>query len=535
MSHTLTGENFTGYTRSAEGAQSFQAFAPAHNIFLADTFTLATETELALVLKLAKKAFDEYRSLPAAKRAEFLDAIAEEIMALGDALIDRCAAETGLPPARITGERGRTCNQLKLFAQLLRDGWWVDARIDTADAGRQPVPKPDVRRMLVSIGPVAVFGASNFPLAFSTAGGDTASALAAGCPVVVKAHSSHPGTNELVASAIISAAKKTGMPEGVFSSVYLSHADVLKLVQHPVIKAVGFTGSRDVGMRLFQAAAFRPEPVPVYAEMSAVNPVVLLEGALKENAAAIVKNLALSITLGGGQFCTNPGLVVLQQSEEANAWLQQLAEEVKKTVPATMLNRNICNTYNKSVDERERQAAVSVLAKSGTTANSERNEAQPVLHTVSGETFLNNALLMNEVFGPASLVVVCKNETEIVAVLNSLEGQLTATIHATESDGDTAAAVFSVVTQKAGRVIYGGYPTGVEVCHAMQHGGPFPSTTDGRSTSVGTGAIYRFVRPVAYQDFPERFLPDALKNDNPLNILRLVNGEWTTGRIGSGT
>lgn len=532
MATTLTGANFTGYTRSAEGTQLFQAFAPAANSFLADSFTLATETELEVVLQLASKAFHPYRSLSASRRARFLEAIAEEIMGLGDVLIERCAAETALPSARLAGERSRTCNQLKLFAQLLRDGWWVDARIDTADAGRQPLPKPDIRRMLVPIGPVAVFGASNFPLAFSTAGGDTASALAAGCPVVVKAHSSHPGTNELVSSAIIKAAKKTGMPEGVFSSVYLSHADVLKLVQHPTIKAVGFTGSRDVGMRLFRAAHSRPEPIPVYAEMSAVNPVVLLDGALQGGAQSIAKNLAASITLGGGQFCTNPGLVVLTESEAANTFLQHLGAEVAKTLPASMLNRNICTAFNKSVEERENGADVEVLAKSEMISNGERNEAQPVVHTVRGAVFLQNKTLAQEVFGPASLLVLCKNENEMVAVLASLEGQLTATIHATEQDKELAASVVDVVTQKAGRVIYGGYPTGVEVCHSMQHGGPFPSTTDSRSTSVGTAAIYRFVRPVAYQDFPEPLLPEALKSKNPLGILRLVNGEWTARKIG---
>src|SRR5688500_9578049 len=276
MANTLTGVNFTGFETSAKGNQTFQAFSPAINSFLDDKFSYATETELEYVLQLANKAFTIYRDVPSVKRAEFLDAIAEEIMSLGDVLIQRCSAETALPAARITGERARTCNQLKMFAQLLRDGWWVDARIDTAQPDRQPLPKPDVRRMLIPIGPVAVFGASNFPLAFSTAGGDTASALAAGCPVVVKAHSSHPGTNELVSSAIIKAARNTGMPDGVFSSVYLSHADVIKLVQHPAIKAVGFTGSRDIGMLLFHAAIGRFDPIPVYAEMSAVNPVILL-------------------------------------------------------------------------------------------------------------------------------------------------------------------------------------------------------------------------------------------------------------------
>ena len=531
MANTLTGVNFTGFTTSAKSDQTFQAFSPALNSFLEDKFSLATETELEYVLQLANKAFAAYRNLPAVKKAEFLDAIAEEIMALGDTLIERCTAETALPAARITGERGRTCGQLKMFAQLLRDGWWVDARIDTAQPQRQPLPKSDIRRMLIPIGPIAVFGASNFPLAFSTAGGDTASALAAGCPVVVKAHSSHPGTNELVSSAIIKAAKRTGMPEGVFSSVYLSHADVMKLVQHPVIKAVGFTGSRDVGMRLFNAAVARPEPIPVYAEMSAVNPVILLEGALQTKGEKIAKDLTGSITLGVGQFCTNPGLVLTIENDASKKFLQLLANEIAATTPATMLNRNICKAYDEGV--KSRQSKTQVLAKASKEANKEKYEAQPVVHTVNAANFLAGKELSEEIFGPASLVVLCKDETELLSVLQSLEGQLTATVHATAADEKTVVPVVDIITQKAGRVIYGGYPTGVEVCHSMQHGGPFPSTTDGRSTSVGTAAIYRFVRPVTFQDFPDHLLPEPLRNDNPLNILRLVDGEWTNKKIGS--
>jgi 2,5-dioxopentanoate dehydrogenase len=529
MANTLTGVNFTGFTTSAKSDKTFQAFSPALNSFLEDKFSLATETELEYVLQLANKAFATYRNLPAIKRATFLDAIAEEIMALGDVLIERCSAETALPAARITGERARTCNQLKMFAQLLRDGWWVDARIDTAQPQRQPLAKPDVRRMLIPLGPVAVFGASNFPLAFSTAGGDTASALAAGCPVVVKAHSSHPGTNELVSSAIITAAKRTGMPDGVFSSVYLSHADVVKLVQHPAIKAVGFTGSRDIGMLLFHAAIGRFEPIPVYAEMSAVNPVILLEGALQTKGEKIAKDLAGSITLGVGQFCTNPGLVLAIENDSSKKFLQSLANEIAASAPASMLNRNICKAYNEGV--KTRQGKAKVLATASKQANTEKYEAQPVVHTVDAATFLAGRELSEEIFGPASLVVLCKDAGELQSVLQSLEGQLTATVHAGDTDEKALAPVVEIITQKAGRVIYGGYPTGVEVCHAMQHGGPFPSTTDGRSTSVGTAAIYRFARPVAYQDFPDHLLPEALRNDNPLNILRLVDNEWTTKKI----
>lgn len=523
----LTGENFTGFITSAKGNKTFQAFAPARNSVLQDNFTIATETELEYVLSLSKKAFPIYNEISYEERAAFLDAIANEIMQLGDALLERCSEETGLPVARITGERARTCGQLKLFASLLRDGWWVDARIDKAQPDRKPLPKSEIRRMLIPIGPVAVFGASNFPLAFSTAGGDTASALAAGCPVVVKAHSSHPGTNELVSGAIIKAAKHTGMPEGVFSSVYLSHDDAVKLVQHPAIKAVGFTGSRSVGMRLYNAAVSRPDPIPVYAEMSAVNPVVLMENALLNQREKIAKELTASINLGAGQFCTNPGLVLMIESEASGNFLKEFAEQIKTATPATMLNKNICKAYNEGVHSLQSAAEISVLATASKPASSEQYEAQPVAHTISAQNFLSNKAFSEEVFGPATLVVLCKTEEELYKVLQSMEGQLTASVHAEAGDKDLLKTLINIITQKAGRLIYGGYPTGVEVCHSMHHGGPFPSTTDAKFTSVGTAAIYRFVRPIAYQDFPDDLLPEPLKNANPLNILRLVDGKWT--------
>jgi 2,5-dioxopentanoate dehydrogenase len=516
---------------SNKGDKFFQAFSTVRNEYLAGDFYYTTSEELEEIVQSAQKAFISYQKTSFEERAIFLDTIADEIMALGDALIERCHLETALPLARITGERARTCNQLKLFAQLLRDGWWIDARIDTAQPDRQPVPKPDVRRMLIPLGPVAVFGASNFPLAFSTAGGDTASALAAGCPVIVKAHSSHAGTNELVASAITRAAQKTKMPEGVFSSVYLSHNDVTRFVQHPVIKAVGFTGSRSVGMLLFNAAVSRPEPIPVYAEMSAVNPVVLLEGALKTNGEKIAKDLTASINLGVGQFCTNPGLILMTESEAAKQFLQLMSLQMAETAPAAMLNRNICKAYEEGVMLRQQETGVEVLSASAKKANKEYYEAQPIIHTVRGEKFLSEKRLSEEIFGPVSLVVLCKDEVELQEALQSLEGQLTATVHAAGGDEKLLQPVVDTITQKAGRIIYGGYPTGVEVCHAMQHGGPFPSTTDGRTTSVGTAAIYRFVRPVAYQDFPNELLPQPLQNSNPLNILRLVNGEWTNKKL----
>ncbi|TKK68335.1 aldehyde dehydrogenase (NADP(+)) [Ilyomonas limi] len=528
---TLTGENFIGFQNSAKSNKTFQAFASATNQFLQGNFAIATSEELEKVLSLASNAFPVYKEISAAKRADFLDAIAAEIYALGDMLIERCSQESSLPVARIAGERNRTCGQLQLFAQLLRDGWWVDARIDTAQPERKPLPRTDIRRMLVPIGPVAVFGASNFPLAFSTAGGDTASALAAGCPVVVKAHSSHPGTNELVSSAIIKAAKDTGMPEGVFSSVYLSHEDAVSLVKNPVIKAVGFTGSRSVGMRLFNAAVSRPDPIPVYAEMSAINPVVLMESALKKRKDAIAKELAASLILGAGQFCTCPGLVLMTDTDAALQFRTAFAEQIAAVMPAPMLNKNIHKAYYEGVKTFEDAAEIFVLAKSSTEPVADRYEAQPVVHMISGADFIANKQFSEEIFGPATLLVICKDEAELQQALQSLEGQLTATLHAVDDDAAALKPIINIISEKAGRVIYGGYPTGVEVCHSMQHGGPFPATTDGRATSVGTAAIYRFVRPVAYQAFPDALLPEALQNANPLHILRLVNGNWTTDAI----
>ncbi len=523
----IEGTNYIGYSTSARGSEKFQAFSPSGNSFLPGDFTYATNEEFELTVALAEKAFANYKEISAKEKAIFLEAIAEEIMALGDALIERCVAESALPVARITGERGRTCGQLKMFAQLLREGWWVDARIDTAQPDRQPVPKSDIRRMLIPVGPVAVFGASNFPLAFSTAGGDTASALAAGCPVIVKAHPSHPGTHELVSKAIIKAAQRTEMPEGVFSSLYLSNEQSIQLVQHTVIKAVGFTGSRHVGMLLYKAAAERTEPIPVYAEMSSTNPIILMEGVLKTQPEKIAKELTASVNLGVGQFCTNPGLVFAIESDATSAFLKEFSNQFSSSTPGTMLNRNICSSYTKGANILSNTDGINILAKASKTAAGERYEASPLAFTVSSKDFVANEQLANEVFGPLTLIVLCKNAEELHRTLLSLEGQLTATLHSTAEDEQALKPVIDIITQKAGRIIFGGYPTGVEVCHSMHHGGPFPSTSDARYTSVGTAAIYRFVRPICLQDFPNHLLPEALQNHNPLNIIRLVDGQWT--------
>lgn len=523
----ITGKNLIGNNFSASGNNTFQAVNPATNAPLPEAFYNATDTEVYTAAQKAMTAFEIYKQIPAAGKATFLDAIADEILAMGDDLINRAMAESGLPAARLTGERGRTTGQLKMFAQLLREGNWVSACIDTAQPGRLPLPKPDLRRMMEPIGPVAVFGASNFPFAYSAAGGDTASALAAGCPVIVKAHPSHPGTDELVSQAIINAAKKTNMPDGVYSMVHSSNETAIKLITHPAIKAVGFTGSRKGGMALFNAAVNRPEPIPVYAEMSAVNPVIILPGAVAANGEAIANGLAASVTLGVGQFCTNPGLVFLIDDVNANVFLQTLSSAIEKVMPATMLSRGICKNYEGGIERLKATTTVTVLSRAVTVADTDKTEAIPYVFTVKQKDFIADSSLSQEVFGPATTVVLCNSADEIKEALKTAEGQLTATIHAAGADDGIAAEIINLMKEKAGRVIFGGFPTGVEVTDAMVHGGPFPATTDGRTTSVGTAAIQRFVRPVSYQNFPQHLLPDALKDTNPLHILRQVNGVFT--------
>lgn len=526
----ISGYNFIGFKKAASGEKKMYAFSTLLNNNLPGEFTAATENEIREAVQKAKTAFAVYRQTSFAERADFLDTIADEIIELSDELIGRAHLETGLPQARITGERGRTVGQLKLFASLLREGSFVEAIIDTALPERKPLPRSDLRRMLYPIGPVAVFAASNFPLAFSTAGGDTASALAAGCPVVVKAHSSHLGTNELVATAIISAAQKCNMPDGVFSSL-IGEGSLLgqQLVKHPGIKAVGFTGSFRGGMALLRAALNeREEPIPVYAEMSSINPVLILSGKIKQDVDAVVSQLTDSITLGVGQFCTNPGLLFIVKDAMTETFIQKLGQSLQQVPAATMLNQAICSAYYKDYQH--------LLLQDGVTAvwtgemNSEYKGGASLAQT-TGKNFINNRVLQNEVFGPTSLIVVCEDESELSATLQSLHGQLTATIIGTLEDIKQYQTCIDTLLQKVGRLIYNGVPTGVEVCHAMMHGGPFPATTFSHFTSVGTEAIKRFLRPVCFQDCPQEYLPDPLKDENPLHIMRKVNGEFTRNPV----
>jgi alpha-ketoglutaric semialdehyde dehydrogenase len=528
----LSGYNFIGFTGKASGKKKLTAFSTLLKTSLPGEFFAATEEETQEAISKATTAFETFRHISFADRADFLDTIADEIMQLGEELIERCHLETGLPEARITGERGRTVGQLKLFATLLREGSFVEAIIDTALPDRKPLPRADLRRMNQPLGPVAVFAASNFPLAFSTAGGDTASALAAGCPVVVKAHSSHLGTNELVATAIINAAQKCNMPDGVFSSL-IGEGSVLGqlLVKHPQIKSVGFTGSFRAGMSLLKAATNeREEPIPVYAEMSSINPVLILPGKIKRDNDTVVAQLAASITLGVGQFCTNPGLLFIVKDSNTDKFIQKLAQSLQEVPAGTMLNETICDAYH-----RERMELLSedgVYAVLQADVVNKDFTASAFLAQTSAEKFIRSNSLQKEIFGPATLLVICDDEPDLRNSLQALHGQLTATVMGTLDDIREFQNCVDVLVQKVGRIIYNGVPTGVEVCHAMVHGGPFPATTYSHFTSVGTEAIKRFLRPVCYQDCPQEFLPDALKDENPPRIIRKVNGEFTRDTIG---
>jgi len=469
-------------------------------------------------------AFAEYRRWPAARRAEFLRLIASLVEANSTTLVERANLETALPAARLQGEIGRTCGQLRLFATLIEEGWWLDARIDHANADRKPVPKPDVRSMLQPLGPVAVFSSSNFPFAFSVAGGDTASALAAGCPVIVKPHQGHLGTSDAVGSLIQQAARETGAPEGVFSMLFGPGRDVgMALVKHPLIKAVGFTGSRAGGRALMDASAARPEPIPVYAEMGSINPVFILPGALQQNAEALATGLHGSVTLGVGQFCTNPGLVFIEPKPPADAFMKKLESLMAATAPGTMLTPSICSEYHAGIEKFSETGGVRRVTK---PSDAKKNgEARATLFATDAETFLVKHELMDEIFGPSTLVVRCDSRSQMLAAAQLLEGQLTATIHGTAQDFAANVDLLAILETKVGRLVCNGYPTGVEVCHAMNHGGPYPATADGRSTSVGTRAIVRFARPVCYQNFPDNALPDELKESNPLGLWRLVDGQ----------
>jgi 2,5-dioxopentanoate dehydrogenase len=480
--------------------------------------------EINKALQEAQVAFLSYKNFNGKKKAAFLRAIAEEIEALGNELVQTAMQETNLPEARIINERGRTTGHCRMFATLVEEGSWVDARIDTAIPDRVPAPKPDIRKMSVPLGTVVVFGAANFPLAYSTAGGDTISALAAGCPVIVKAHPAHPKTSDLVASAIKKAIEKSGMPSAVFQHLHGGFDVGQALVKHPLTKAVGFTGSLAGGKALFDLANQRAEPIPVFAEMSSINPVILLPETLNNQAEKTAVSLAASITLGVGQFCTNPGLIIAIENDGLKKFTAKLSEEIQKGTAGTMLHPGIADNYAKRSSETLAQHGIVLEAKSLTEAKA--NQTAPLIASVTATEFLKNPLLAEEVFGPFSLIVKCKDATELNRVVNHFHGQLTCSIFSSEEEIQKHQSLLNVLVEKAGRLIINGVPTGVEVCASMQHGGPYPSTTDSRFTSVGTDAIKRFVRPVAFQNFSSTLLPEELKDENPLGIWRLFNNEW---------
>lgn len=489
---------------------------------------MSQDSGVDLVMQRAGEAFSKYNKVSVLNRANFLRTIATQIESLGDELIHVAMDESHLPEARLRNERGRTINQLNSFATLLDAGDWVHASIDTGDADRKPAAKPDLRKMFFPIGPVVVFGASNFPFAFSTAGGDTASALAAGCPVVVKSHPGHPRTSSMVTLAIQHAAEHCNMPSHVFQHVEDSSIEAGRLlVQHPITKAASFTGSYQGGKALFDLANQRTEPIPFFAEMGSINPVVLLPQIIKENKSLPV-TIASSITLGVGQFCTNPGLLLVIDDDGLQSLLDTLAQRILQTPPAKMLHKGIAANYNQRKNASLRQYGVVALAE---VTASEDGTGAAAISIVSAKDFLKNEILKEEVFGPYSLVVKCADKVELLAVIKSLQGQLTATIFGVEDELKHYTDSIDALQQRCGRLIFNGVPTGVEVCKSMQHGGPFPSTTDSRFTSVGVDSIYRFVRPVSFQDFPNELLPHELKNQNVTNILRCVNGSWTRDHL----
>ncbi|POF44005.1 aldehyde dehydrogenase (NADP(+)) [Pseudomonas laurylsulfativorans] len=517
----ILGHNYIGGQRSAAGSVKLQSVDATTGEALPHDFSQATVQEVDAAACAAAAAYPVYRSLSAERRAQFLDAIADELDALSDDFVAVVYRETALPAGRIQGERGRTSGQMRLFAKVLRRGDFYGARIDRALPERQPLPRPDLRQYRIGLGPVAVFGASNFPLAFSTAGGDTASALAAGCPVVFKAHSGHMATAEQVADAIIRAAEKTAMPAGVFNMIYGGGVGAA-LVKHPAIQAVGFTGSLKGGRALCDMAAARAQPIPVFAEMSSINPVIVLPQALQARADTVARDLVASVVQGCGQFCTNPGLVIGIRSASFSAFVQQVTGLMADQPAQTMLNAGTLGSYGQGLQKLLAHSGIEHLAGNP----QQGNQAQPQLFKADVSLLIDgDEVLQEEVFGPTTVVVEVDDPAQLTAALNGLHGQLTATLIGEPEDFEQFAGLTALLEQKVGRILLNGYPTGVEVCDSMVHGGPYPATSDARGTSVGTLAIDRFLRPVCFQNYPDSLLPEALKNGNPLGIQRLVDGQ----------
>ena len=523
----ISGQSIIGFHSALNAGPSFRATNPRTGERLAPDFFSAGTAEVNLAADLAEKAFATYSQISGREKAKFLRTIAARIDGAVDELVERAEQETALPKPRLQSETGRTSGQLRLFAQVAEEGSWVMARIDRADAGSKP-PKPDLRSMLHPLGPVVVFGASNFPLAFSVAGGDTASALAAGNPVIVKAHPAHPGTSELVGQLMRESVRECGLPEGAFSLVFDSGTEVgAALVKHPLVKAVGFTGSINGGRALMDLAAARHEPIPVFAEMGSTNPVFILPGALRENGENISTGIYKSFTLGAGQFCTKPGIVFLPDNNDAATFVDKLKTSVLASGQFNMLTPGIRAAYQSATTRRKAGTRVKLLAARPALSNDQDLGVDAALFEAEAESFLRNPELAAEVFGPTTLVVRHSTRAQVLELARNLGGHLTATIHGTEADLHEFSDLIAILKNKVGRLVFNGFPTGVEVSHAMVHGGPYPATSDGRSTSVGSEAIFRFSRPVCYQGFPESTLPDELRDSNPLGIWRMVDGEMS--------
>jgi 2,5-dioxopentanoate dehydrogenase len=531
----LSGRSLIGSQEISSGANSFRAFSPAAGEMIEPEFYSATSEQVDQSVLLAHEAFSVYGQVKGVSRANFLRKIADKMESIKDALIERAHQETALPLGRLRGEVERTCYQLHFFADLVEEGSWVMPHIDLADPNRKPTPKPDIRSMLRGIGPVVVFGASNFPFAFSVAGGDTASALAAGNPVIVKGHPAHPGTSEAVGKVICESAHECQLPEGVFSLLFDSDKTVgVQLLQHPLVKAASFTGSHAAGRRLWELAANRPEPIPFYGEMASTNPLFILPEAMAAAGEKIAADLYSSFTLGAGQFCTKPGLVFVSEGKPTQTFLARLREKVSGSTPFALLTPAIAEAYHREIRERRQQAGLRCFSHSKSSARTSGAEASAALFETDAATFLANCTLASEHFGPSTLVIAYSNKLQMLACAKHLSGHLTATIHGTLTEVQQHVDLIRILETRVGRIVFNGFPTGVEVCHGMVHGGPYPASTDARITSVGSAAILRFARPVCYQSCPELGLPPELQSSNPLGLWRLVDGHFTKEPVNGG-
>lgn len=528
----LNGSNIIACKESKKGKSVFNSINPKTLEKSKISFTDSTKDEIVSAAVEAKKAFEKVKKFETEKIALFLEKTSDEILNLGDQLIDIADWETSLGFARLNNERARTCNQLKMFANYIREGSYVNAIIDNSESDRKTNPKPDIRRMLIPIGPVAVFSASNFPFAFGVCGGDTASAWAAGCPVIVKGHPSHPQTSELFARAILDAIEKCGFPPGWFSLIQGKNRKVSEeLILHPEIEAVGFTGSRDVGRSIFNLASSRKKPIPLFAEMGSINPVFITKGALAKRLENLAIELSNSITLGAGQFCTKPGILIVPDHPNTNKLIEKVSDNLSKKQIDILLNENVKKNLEKCV--RKTLKIADVTLKTGGKSVKDQISFNPTVIVVKSDEFIEESDLQKEHFGPVGIFVICQDNLSFTKIAEKIEGQLTATINLEKDEYCEIIPLISTLKEKAGRIIINGVPTGVEVCNAMQHGGPYPATTSVHTTSVGMEAIKRFLRPVAFQNFPDVLLPIELKNENSKKIMRIVNGSYSRKTIQS--